>query len=390
MSQPPAKPFDPAATDATSKNARDVGLGSSAGWIASAQQFFGDMPMDSELAFVVLDNLMAATDIGTIFLDHQLRIQRFTPGAQKIFNLIRVDVGRPLSDITPKLTYQGFLADAEQVLRELTTMEREVPVGEHRWCLVRIAPYRTAEDRIAGVVATFIDTTRWKRTKDEHCESEERFRAMITQTRSGIAQTDLSGNFTFVNDRYCEITGYPRAELLRRRMEEITDERDLPRNLELFQRLVEKGEPFVIEKRYRRKDGSPVWVENNVALIRDAAGNAQSILAVSLEVTQRKEAEDALHESEERFRLLVNDARDYAMFLLDPSNQIIYWNAGAERVFGWSADEALGQSGELIFTPEDRFANRRKRRCRSRCAKAWRAIAAGICARTAAASGSTA
>ena|GEM_PF-1085782 len=74
-------------------------------------------------------------------------------------------------------------------------------------------------------------------------------------------------------------------------------------------------------------------------------------LALAIE---RFRALDELRESEERFRLLVEGAREYAMFLLDPSNTITYWSKGAERVFGWKAREALGKSGNLIFTPEDR------------------------------------
>lgn len=80
-----------------------------------------------------LSNLMASTDIGTIFLDRQLRIQRFTPSAQRIFNLIAADMGHPLSDITHKLAYDGLLGDAEKVLADLATIEREVHVGEASW-----------------------------------------------------------------------------------------------------------------------------------------------------------------------------------------------------------------------------------------------------------------
>ena len=137
-----------------------------------------------------LNNLMASTDIGTIFLNRQLRIHRFTPSALKIFNLLPSDLERPLADITHRLDYPDFLADAENVLEHLVFVEREVTRnlpeadgGEVRWYLVRIAPYRTQEDRIAGVVATFIDISRRKRAEIKLRESEERIRLATRAAR---------------------------------------------------------------------------------------------------------------------------------------------------------------------------------------------------------------
>jgi PAS domain S-box-containing protein len=88
--------------------------------------------------------------------------------------------------------------------------------------------------------------------------------------------------------------------------------------------------------------------------ICDSEGKVIRAAGVTRDVTDERTHNEALAESEERFRLLIEGAPDYAMFLLDPANQIIYWSAGAERVFGWSANEALGRNGNLIFTPEDR------------------------------------
>ncbi|GAB4216779.1 MAG: hypothetical protein OHK0022_58310 [Roseiflexaceae bacterium] len=87
---------------------------------------------------------------------------------------------------------------------------------------------------------------------------------------------------------------------------------------------------------------------------RTSASDADGVVLSFVEISARKRAEAALRESEARFRLLVEGAHDYAMFLLDPGNQITFWSSGAERVFGWSEAEARGQSGALIFTPEDR------------------------------------
>src|SRR5438477_3027730 len=110
-----------------------------------------------------LQNLMAATDIGTIFLDRQLSVKRFTPRVQDVFNLIPADVGRPLSDITHKLKYTELPEDAAKVLANLDIVEREVQNSAGDWFLARIGPYRTLEDRIDGVVMTFVDITRRKR-----------------------------------------------------------------------------------------------------------------------------------------------------------------------------------------------------------------------------------
>ena len=96
------------------------------------------------------------------------------------------------------------------------------------------------------------------------------------------------------------------------------------------------------------------WIRDTGFPIRNEAGEVYRVAGVAQDVTEDKEREEASRRSEERFRLLVEGTPDYAMFLLDQQNRITYWSSGAERVFGWSAAEAIGRDGHLIFTPEDR------------------------------------
>jgi signal transduction histidine kinase len=119
-------------------------------------------------------NLMSSTGIGTIFLDRSLRVKLFTPRACDIYNLIPTDINRPLMDITSRLLYANLIEDVEDVLDRLQPVEHEVQTREGGWYLVRVVPYRTKEDRIDGVVITFIDITMRKaaaetlrRTRDE-------------------------------------------------------------------------------------------------------------------------------------------------------------------------------------------------------------------------------
>jgi two-component system CheB/CheR fusion protein len=105
-----------------------------------------------------LQNLMASTSIATVFLDRDLDITRYTPTAVDLFHLIPGDLGRPLAHLKHQLDYPGLMADAEQVLRTLVPVEREVR-GDGEWYLARLQPYRTVEDHIAGLVLTFVNIT---------------------------------------------------------------------------------------------------------------------------------------------------------------------------------------------------------------------------------------
>jgi len=113
-----------------------------------------------------LHNLMSATQIATVFLGRELQIMRYTPSAAPLFNLIPGDVGRPIAHLKQALDYPEMAADAEQVLRTLVPMEREMRDDGH-WYLARVLPYRTVEDHIAGVVLSFVDITERKRVEQE-------------------------------------------------------------------------------------------------------------------------------------------------------------------------------------------------------------------------------
>jgi two-component system CheB/CheR fusion protein len=106
-----------------------------------------------------LQNLLIATDIATLFLDRDLRILRFTPKLGDLFNIRTTDRGRPISDLTHRLGYADLRGDAEDVLNRLVPINRELQDDEGKWYLTRIHPYRSNEDRIEGIVVTFIDIT---------------------------------------------------------------------------------------------------------------------------------------------------------------------------------------------------------------------------------------
>jgi two-component system CheB/CheR fusion protein len=110
-----------------------------------------------------MNNLLAGTGIGTIFVDHQLRIMRFTPATSAIINLILSDVGRPVGHIVSNLVgYGSLVADVQSVLTTLMPKDVEVCTTDGRYFKMRIQPYRTLDNRIEGAVITFVDITEIK------------------------------------------------------------------------------------------------------------------------------------------------------------------------------------------------------------------------------------
>ena len=182
------------------------------------------------------------------------------------------------------------------------------------------------------------DLTERKRREAALRESEAHFAAIFDQSAAGFGEVDLTGRFLRVNDRFCDISGYTREELLSgRRMQDITHPDDLPDNLRLFQHAIESGESFEIEKRYIRPDGSEVWVSNTVTLIHDAAGRPQTIASVSLDLTARREAEAALRQSEASLRLAL-DAGRMAVWESDTGTNSVTSSPELNRLLGLPED----------------------------------------------------
>jgi two-component system CheB/CheR fusion protein len=120
-----------------------------------------------------LQNLMSATDVATLFLSPLMRINRFTPSLVDIINVSPGDEGRPISDFTHRLEYDDLTRDASKVLADLAPIQRTIQAKDGRWLLMRVRPYRTLEDKIDGVVITFVDVTE-RQEAEKRWESRQR------------------------------------------------------------------------------------------------------------------------------------------------------------------------------------------------------------------------
>ncbi|WP_343688032.1 CheR family methyltransferase [Chitinophaga sp.] len=469
-----------------------------------------------------LQNLINSAEIGTIFLDRSFRVVLFTPPARTVFNLIPNDIGRPLSDITNKLTDPNIISDAEIVLDKLQTIEREVVSVDGRIFLMRLLPYRTEEDRINGVVITFVDMTQHKQaetvlrenevwingqkeafqaamngqslasslaplirtivtqTKGEaraafyrispdkkslhhivgmseeyakdvdgfkvgadstacgfamhtgepvittdvekeerwipfialarnhgyracwsfplktlggpvvgtlaiyftypreplpreleltgvithaaaiiisrHTElteraqaeaalrqSEERYKAIVRQATAGICRTLLDGKLTFVNKILCEMLGYTEEELIGKTIWHFAHPDDLDEYREMFKKLESTAEPFGIEKRLIRHDGKVIWANISMAPIRDINGKSESTAAVIIDITERKQAEKALQNSEQQLKVLLRQKDDF----IGVASHELKTPVTSMKVYAEIVQEKLTESGNV-------------------------------------------
>ncbi|MFW6182898.1 MAG: chemotaxis protein CheB [Chloroflexota bacterium] len=152
-----------------------------------------------------LENLMAATDIATLFLDRELRIQRYTANTAELFNIVPGDRGRPIGHLTNRLAYDSLTEDADRVLKDLAPIEKEIQDAEGRWFLAKLRPYRTVDDRIDGVVLSFVDVGDLKEAEAALRDEKEFGEKIVHTVREGLLVLKPDLTVEFANDSFYEM-----------------------------------------------------------------------------------------------------------------------------------------------------------------------------------------
>jgi diguanylate cyclase (GGDEF)-like protein/PAS domain S-box-containing protein len=205
--------------------------------------------------------------------------------------------------------------------------------------------------KIVGEI--FVGAIQRQRAERAIRTSEQRHRQLVERMREGLVQSDIDGTMRFVNDRFCEMTGYSRDELVGLKTSTLvaTDE---DRELLLSKAALRRqGISDQYEIRIRRRDGSVVWMEIGGAPVTDADGNVVGTIGVHNDITERRLSEEALRDSESRYRLMAENSTD-VISRSDANGHILYASDATRRLLGYEPSEVVGRSIYSFVIEADR------------------------------------
>jgi len=218
--------------------------------------------------------------------------------------------------------------------------------------VVSIAPVFDDKGTCTHLVGSVHDITERKQMEDVISQSEERYRTILDEMENGYFEVDLAGSFTFVNDSICKLMGYSREELIGMDNRQYQTEETAKKIYQAFNKIYRTGETAkAIEEEYIRKDGTIGFAELSVSLVRDAEGKPIGFRGVSHDITERKRAEAALRESEEKYRTILQDMDD-VYFEVDIKGNITFVNSSSCKMSGYSEEELTGTSFKKISIPD--------------------------------------
>ena len=201
------------------------------------------------------------------------------------------------------------------------------------------------EGRPAYVYGSARDVTERRQAERRLRDSEERYRATFEQTAVGVCEVDPQGRFIRGNRRFCDLLGYERHELLLKSMDEVSHPGDRKLEYRLIKELETGGrETYTVEKRYLKKDGTQVWGNTTVSMVREAGGGPKYFVGVVEDITERKAAEEALKQSEEKYRTTFQSVPLAITISEADTGRLLEVNEGFSQISGYSRWEALGQT----------------------------------------------
>jgi PAS domain S-box-containing protein len=228
--------------------------------------------------------------------------------------------------------------------------------GDRFWAQSVIEPVRDENQEFVGFGAVTRDVTQRQEERRQLIESERRFRLLVDSVVDyAIFMIDTSGVITNWNAGAARIKGVSADEVIGTHFSRFYTKEDRGRGLPTVALETARTEGKYETEGWRvRKDGGRFWASVVIEAVRDETGELIGFAKITRDITERRSAQEAIRESERQFRLLVSAVVDYAIFMLDPNGIVVSWNAGAEKIKGYIANEIIGSHFSRFYTEDDR------------------------------------
>ena len=302
-----------------------------------------------------LSNLLASSDIATVFLDSGLRIKRFTPPATKLFSLIASDVGRPFADISQRVEDPELLGDVAGVLGDLRPRKREIRGTNGNWYNRRILPYCTRENKVDGVVITFADVSESK-TAEVRALAAQRFAENIINTvHEPLIVLDRELRVLSASASFYKVFESKPQDTQGRFVFDLDDRQwDIPKLRELLERVIPDKttiEDFEVAHDFPRL-GHRIMLLNARRIQNSEDADGLCLLAIE-DVTQRKTAERALVERQVYLGAILATVPD-AIITIDEHGMVDTFSPAAEHLFGFTPTEIVGKNVRMLMPEPQR------------------------------------
>ncbi|MDR5740659.1 MULTISPECIES: PAS domain S-box protein [unclassified Caballeronia] len=262
-------------------------------------------------------------------------------------------LGRPFLDVWSEIerelaplvdqAYAGIPVHMDDIA---LTMHRHGRAEEAHFAF-SYTPVRAEDGTVGGFLCVCVETTQRVLAERERSAVEAQLRATLGIKTVGVIRWDRRFGLSEVNEGFLRMSGFTQDEALGKTWRELTPPEFWPESERAVSQILGTGEAVPYEKQYFRKDGSRWWGLFAPVAFGDGA------IEIVLDITERKEAEKRLREREQRLRLIVESATEYAIVTADSDGRVTTWSPGAERTFGYRADEIIGKSCDALYVPED-------------------------------------
>ena len=305
-------------------------------------------------------------DYAIFLLDTEGNVASWNQGAERLKGYQPAEIiGRHFSTFYPQAAIdkcwpQHELETAARLGRFEDEGWRVRKDGSLFWANVIITAMRDRDGHLVGFSKITRDLTERRENEERLRRSEERFRAIVESVQDyAIFMLDPTGHVASWNAGAQRIKGWRESEIIGKHFSIFYP----PEALDIDWPAKELAEArrvgrFEDEGWRVRKDGTRFWANVVITALRGPDGNLLGFSKITRDLTERREHEEVLRQSEERFRLLLEGIEDYAIFMLDRGGRVTSWNTGAERLTGWTAAEITGHSFERFYPAEDRAAGR--------------------------------